>query len=177
MVGRRAGPAGKPGIPAGRGTGRGGPGSTGLGCLTPLDPGTHWLVISEIESTPPGVPGDGMARHNREGSGEDQSGHSYEISYQPDWLRVVKVTRDLPSGRQSTKILFRNPLERAEAPPGDRIRTGIRSAPQDLDFEVAITDPHAVVTRVRVACRVPDGRGSTEKVEFLLTGKLPPSSP
>lgn len=116
-----------------------------------------------------------MARHNREGSGEDQRGHPYEVSYQPDWLRVVKVTRDLPSGRQSTKILFRNPLEHGEAPPGDRVRTGIRSAPQDLDLEVAITDPKAVVTRVRVACRVPDGRGSTEEVEFLLKGKLPPS--
>lgn len=116
-----------------------------------------------------------MARHNREGSGEDQSGHHYEVSYQPDWLRMVKVTRDLPSGRQSTKILFRNPLEHAEAAPGDRVRTGIRSVPQDLDLEVAITDPKAVVTRVRVACRVPDGRGSTEEVEFLLKGKLPPS--
>ena len=116
-----------------------------------------------------------MARHNREGSGQDQSGHPYEVSYQPDWLRVVKVTRDLDSGRQSTKILFRNPLERRESPPGDRIRTGIRSAPQDLDLEVVINDPKAVVTRVRVACRVPDGRGSTEEVEFLLKGKLPPS--
>lgn len=118
-----------------------------------------------------------MARHNREGSGEDQNGHPYEVSYQPDWLRVVKVTRDLPSGRQSTKILFRNPLERGEAAPGDRIRTGIRCEPQDLEFEVAVTDPRAVVTRVRVACRVPDGRGSTEEVEFLLKGKLPPSRP
>ena len=118
-----------------------------------------------------------MARHNREGSGEDQSGHPYQVSYQPDWLRVVKVTRDLPSGRQSTKILFRNPLERGEAPPGERIRTGFRCEPQDLEFEVAIDDPGAVVTRVRVACRVPDGRGSTEEVEFLLKGRLPPSRP
>ncbi|MEJ2538696.1 MAG: hypothetical protein P8188_01725 [Gemmatimonadota bacterium] len=118
-----------------------------------------------------------MARHNREGSGEDQSGHPYEVSYQPDWLRMVKVTRSLASGRQSTKILFRNPLDRRETDPGDRVRTGIRSPDQGLDLEVAIRDPEAVVTRIRVACRVPDGRGSTEEVEFLLKGRLPPSRP
>ena len=100
-----------------------------------------------------------MARHNRDGAGEDQLGHGYEVSYQPDWLRMVKVTRDLRSGRQSTKTLFRNPLDRAEAPPGDRIRTGISSPGQGLDVEVAITDPGAVITRIRVACRVPDGKG------------------
>ena len=56
-----------------------------------------------------------MARHNREGKGADQLGQQYGISYQPDWLRLVKVTRDLESGRQSTKTLFRNPPEKKEA--------------------------------------------------------------
>jgi len=117
-----------------------------------------------------------MARHNRDGSGGDQRGFEYHVSYQPDWLRMVKVTRDLESGRQSTKILFRNPCDRRDADPGPRVRTGISSPDQGLDFEVAVTDPDAVVTRVRVACRVPDGKGSTEEVEFVLEGQLPPRS-
>lgn len=118
-----------------------------------------------------------MARHNRDGSGGDQRGFEYTVSYQPDWLKLVKVTRDLESGRQSTKILFRNPLDRRESEPGDRIRTGIVSPDQDLDVEVALTDPEAVVTRIRVACRVPDGRGGSDEVEFVLEGNLPPDHP
>ncbi len=118
-----------------------------------------------------------MARHNREGSGGDQRGFEYEVSYQPDWLRLVKVTRALESGRQSTKILFRNPVDRRDVDPGGRVRTAINSPDQGLDFEVAVTDPDAVITRVRVACRVPDGRGSTEEVEFVLEGNLPARSP
>lgn len=114
-----------------------------------------------------------MARHNREGSGGDQRGHQYQVSYQPDWLRQVKVTRNLVTGRQSTKILFRNPADRRYAEPGPKIRTGISSPEQDLSFELAITDPQSMVTRVRVACRVPDGKGSTEEVEFVLDGQLP----
>ena len=51
-----------------------------------------------------------MARHNRDGRGSDQRGFDYEIGYQPDWLQQVKVTRNLESGRQSTKTLFRNAL-------------------------------------------------------------------
>jgi hypothetical protein len=114
-----------------------------------------------------------MARHNRDGSGGDQRGYEYTVSYQPDWLRMVKVTRQLETGRQSTKILFRNPQDRRDAEPGDRVRTGVVSPDQDLDFEVAISDPNTVVTRVRVACRVPDGNGGTEEVEFVLEGSLP----
>ena len=116
-----------------------------------------------------------MARHNRDGAGEDQRGHPYTVSYQPDWLRMVKVTRSLTTGRQSTMTLFRNPLDRREAPPGERVRTGISSPAQGLEVEVAITDPECVVTHIRVACRVPDGNGATEEVEFLLKGSLPPS--
>ena len=118
-----------------------------------------------------------MARHNRDGSGGDQRGFEYSVSYQPDWLRMVKVTRDLESGRQSTKILFRNPADRRHADPGDRIRTGITSPDQGLDVEIALSDPEAIVTRVRVACLVPNGRGATEEVEFVLEGNLPPRTP
>ena len=109
-----------------------------------------------------------MARHNREGAGADQRGFEYGVSYQPDWLKLVKVTRQLETGRQSTKTLFRNPAPGPEAQPGERIRTRIVSADQALDFEVALTDPRAAVRRVRIAYTVPNENGRTEEVEFTL---------
>ena len=117
-----------------------------------------------------------MARHNREGQGADQRGYEYTVSYQPDWLRHVKVTRDLESGRQSTKTLFRNPLDRREAEPGDKVRTRVISRDQKVDFEVMVSDPYRAVTRVKVAYEVrgPDGRRE-EEIEFTLEGDLPPS--
>lgn len=115
-----------------------------------------------------------MARHNRDGSGSDQRGFEYEVSYQPDWLRLVKVTRQLETGRQSTKTLFKNPADRAEAEPGDRIRTRISSPDQALDIEVAVDDPEGKVSRLRLACRVPGERGVHEEVEFTIEGGLRP---
>ncbi|MEX2466291.1 MAG: hypothetical protein WD995_05240 [Gemmatimonadota bacterium] len=106
-----------------------------------------------------------MARHNREGSGADQRGFEYGVSYQPDWLRLVKVTRQLETGRQSTKTLFRNP-EDPEAEPGERVRTRVISEDQALDFEVALIDPRAAVRRVRVTYELPAADGRTEEVEF-----------
>lgn len=108
-----------------------------------------------------------MARHNRDGSGADQRGFEYDVSYQPDWLRLVKVTRQLETGRQSTKTLFRNP-DPPEAEPGERVRTRVTSGDQALDFEVAITDPNSAVRRVRVAYEVPGEDGRMEEVEFTL---------
>lgn len=107
-----------------------------------------------------------MVRHNREGTGADQRGFEYEVSYQPDWLKRVKVTRQLETGRQSTKTLFRNPASGPEAEPGDRIRTRIMSKDQALDFEIALSDPRAAVTRVRISYELPGARGRTEEVEF-----------
>ena len=109
-----------------------------------------------------------MARHNRDGSGADQRGFEYGVSYQPDWLKQVKVTRTLESGRQSTKTLFRNPASGPEAEPGERVRTRIVSADQSLDFEIALTDPRAAVRRVRIAYVVPGENGRPEEVEFTL---------
>jgi hypothetical protein len=110
-----------------------------------------------------------MARHNREGQGADQRGYQYDISFQPDWLRHVKVTRDLETGRQSTKTLFRNPAEQREAQPGERVRTRISSPDQKLDFEVAISDPMGTVRRIRIVCElVGDGGGGQEEVEFTI---------
>jgi hypothetical protein len=109
-----------------------------------------------------------VARHNRDGAGADQRGFEYGVNYQPDWLKLVKVTRQLESGRQSTKTLFRNPAMGPAAAPGERIRTRIVSADQLLDFEVALTDPRAAVKRVRIAYEVPGDNGRTEEVEFTL---------
>lgn len=114
-----------------------------------------------------------MARHNREGQGADQRGSHYGISYQPDWLRHVKVTRDLETGRQSTKTLFRNPAKKSEGEPGDKIRTRVTAKDQSVDFEVVIADPYKAVRRIRVAYEVPgvDGRRE-EEIEFILEDNL-----
>lgn len=115
-----------------------------------------------------------MARHNREGHGADQRGFAYGVNYQPDWLKQVKVTRRLETGRQSTKTLFRNPADRAEAQPGERVRTRIVSHDQRLDFEVVISDPKSAVRSVRVCYAVPgsDG-GREEEIEFTLESEMP----
>jgi hypothetical protein len=109
-----------------------------------------------------------MARHNREGSGEDQLGRSYTVSYQPDWFHQVKVTRDLESGRQSTKTLFRNP-DPPEADPGTRVRTRVSSEELGLSFEIAVEDPHGVVRRITIETVVPEGEEQGENVGFTIT--------
>ena len=114
-----------------------------------------------------------MARHNRTARGEDQRGDGYEISYQPDWLRFVKVTRNLETGRQSTKTLFRNPTPMADAEPGDRIRTRVTSPDQNLDFEVAIADPNCAIVRIKVAYMLTGESGKREEVEFSFEDRLP----
>lgn len=109
-----------------------------------------------------------MARHNREGKGVDQRGYEYRVNYQPDWLRLVKVTRSLESGRQSTKTLFRNPTRNSVGQPGETVRTRIISKDQGLDFEVAITDRFSSVKKMRVAYWVEGEDGQKEEVEFML---------
>ena len=94
------------------------------------------------------------------------------MSYQPDWLRLMKVTRTLESGRQSTKTLFRNPADRREGAPGDRVRTRITSPEQGLDVEVSVGDMQGRVTRLRVACMVENSDGDPEEVEFIIDGDL-----
>lgn len=115
-----------------------------------------------------------MARHNRDGHGVDQRGYRHIIGFQPDWLRHVKITRDLETGRQSTKTLFKNPAETREAEPGERVRTTLVSEEQGIDFEVTIADPNRAIRRVRVAYVLP-GRGGwrEEEIEFTLEGLLP----
>jgi hypothetical protein len=121
-----------------------------------------------------------MARHNRQGRGADQNGHEYVIEYQPDWLHQVKVTRELPSGRQSTKTLYRNP----DAPtqePGPRVRTRITAPSLGLDVQLMLNDAKGVVRRLTVEAVVTSGPEKGENVGFVLSRKRqrvrPPSGP
>jgi hypothetical protein len=110
-----------------------------------------------------------MARHNRDARGSDQRGESYELSYQPDWLRLVKVTRMLESGRQSTKTLFRNGAKREQS-PGARVRTRVSSRDQRMEFEIEIDDPQGVVRRIIVETAPP---GGSEPLVFTIDGNPP----
>lgn len=115
-----------------------------------------------------------MARHNRDGKGTDQRGYEYVVSYQPDWLSQVKVTRTLRSGRQSTKTLFRNPGEREQS-PGQKIRTRISSADQGLSFELTVDDSKGTVSRVVVETR-PEAAPEQEPITFTIESDLPSAS-
>lgn len=117
-----------------------------------------------------------MARHNRTDRGTDQRGYDYEVNYQPDWLSAVKVTRELESGRQSTKTLHRNPGRR-EQHPGPKVRTRITSPQQGVDFEITIHDPKGIIKRVIVETELPAGKEGVEEVVFALEDVLPPPPP
>jgi hypothetical protein len=112
-----------------------------------------------------------MARHNRVARGVDQRGDAYEVSYQPDWLRLVKVTRTLESGRQSTKTLVRNGVKR-EQPPGSRVRTRVVCRDQRLEFEVELDDPNACVRRIIVETVAPGA--PDERVVFAIDAQAAP---
>src|SRR5687768_5676925 len=117
-----------------------------------------------------------MARHNREGKGEDQLGREYTISYQPDWFYQVKVTRDLDSGRQSTKTLFRSE-DQPQGDPGPRVRTRVQSKELGVDFEVTLEDPHGVIRRVTVETVPKGGADQGTPVSFTISrrrGRRPP---
>lgn len=109
-----------------------------------------------------------MARHNREGRGEDQLGRTYLVSYQPDWFYQVKVTRDLASGRQSTKTLCRN-SEPPQGEPGPRVRTRIQSEELGIDFEISLEDARGVIRRITVETVVPEGPDQGEPVAFTIS--------
>ncbi len=86
-----------------------------------------------------------MSRHNRDGTGIDQRGYHYRISYPPDWLDRIRVTRRLASGRKSTRTLFRNPVRIPEVGAGGLQRIRIESPEQELVVEAAIrADPERV---------------------------------
>jgi hypothetical protein len=114
-----------------------------------------------------------MARHNREAKGTDQLGYEYSINYPPDWLRQIKVTRDLDSGRQSTKTLFRNPQARGARMAGEQRRVRIISPEQGLEVEVIIGDPALRVRTFTVGCDVESTGSSPEPIVFRVEGGLP----
>jgi len=108
-----------------------------------------------------------MARHNRDARGSDQRGFDYEISYQPDWLRLIKVTRTLESGRQSTKTLYRNPGS-AEQAAGPKVRTRVVCAEQGVDVEVDVNDPNGVVKRIIVVTAPRGSVGADDELELSI---------
>jgi hypothetical protein len=117
-----------------------------------------------------------MARHNRDGTGEDQLGRTYVVSYQPDWFYQVKVTRDLESGRQSTKTLFRNP-DGPQAEPGPRVRTRIDSEELGITFEITVEDPNGIVRKVTIETVVPEGPDEGQNLGFTISRSRPRRGP
>jgi len=115
-----------------------------------------------------------MARHNRDARGLDQHGELWHISYHPDWIRRVKISRQLPDRqRRSTVTLFKNDAERARAEPGKVVRTRISAADGSADFEVSLEDRTGVVESIVVVTRRERG-GQTQQLEFVLEDALDP---
>ncbi|HKK28024.1 MAG TPA: hypothetical protein VKB18_08065 [Gemmatimonadota bacterium] len=113
-----------------------------------------------------------MARHNREARGVDQHGELWHISYQPDWMKRVKISRELPDGRRrSTVTLFKNEADQAAAEPGKVVRTRIAAADGSAAFQVSLEDDEDIVERIVVVTRRKRGRKS-EEVHFVFHGDL-----
>lgn len=108
-----------------------------------------------------------MARHNRDARGSDQRGFDYEISYQPDWLRLIKITRTLENGRQSTKNLFRSSGHREQS-PGPRVRTRVACPEQGIDVEVDVNDPNSVVKRIILVTAPAGSESVDDELEFSI---------
>jgi len=116
-----------------------------------------------------------MARHNQEGRGLDQLGNLWRISFPPDWLRQVKISRELPGGRRRSSLtLFRNPARMAKASPGRSIRTRITSADGKVDVEISLEDKDLVVDHVVLGIKRKRGR-KTEVLKLIVQGGLPPA--
>jgi hypothetical protein len=113
-----------------------------------------------------------MARHNRVARGTDQRGDTYEVSFQPDWLRLVKVTRMLESGRQSTKTLFKNATRREQS-PGQKIRTRVVAREQRLEFEIELDDPLGVVRRIIIETTPSGATSADDRLIFSIDSQAP----
>ena len=105
----------------------------------------------------------------------DQCGFGYRISYQPDWLDRIRVTRRLPSGRQSTRTLFLNPARKPGRDVGDLVRTRIESPAQELVIELSFRTACGPVREIEVHWQ---GTGrpahAADRVRFRLTA-FPPA--
>ena len=106
----------------------------------------------------------------------DQDGFGYRISYPPDWLDRIRVTRRLPSGRQSTRTLFRNPARKPQAGAKGLTRMGltrikIESAEQGLEVAISFSGGAGHVNEIEVhwqnSASPPD---EMDRVSFRLTG-------
>lgn len=115
-----------------------------------------------------------MARHNRDAKGVDQHGDLWHLSYHPDWMRRVKISRRLPDrSRRSTVTLFKNEQERARAEPAKVIRTRVKAADGSTEFEISLEDRTGSVESIVVVTRQERSNGE-ERVEFVLEDDLDP---
>lgn len=115
-----------------------------------------------------------MARHNRDAKGVDQHGELWHVSYHPDWMRRVKISRQLPDrSRRSTVTLFKNGAERAQAEPAKVVRTRVRAADGSTDFEISLEDGAGTVESIVVVTRRRRG-DAEERLEFVLEDELDP---
>ncbi|MEN8376032.1 MAG: hypothetical protein ABFS34_11340 [Gemmatimonadota bacterium] len=105
-----------------------------------------------------------MPRRNKSGRGKDQKGVSYTVSYQPDWLKKIRVSRKAKKGKKAMYDMFINP-ERPKEWPGRKVRTAVRSTNPHVDFEVAIDDPHGRIKRVKVDYEMPGGETVTYSID------------
>ncbi len=109
-----------------------------------------------------------MPRHNRNAKGLDQLGNLWRISYQPDWMRLVKLSRERLGRRRSSRTLFKNPSRGAEVAPGRSIRTRIAAADGSVDVTVSLEDSKRIVDYIIVGVRDKD-----EALKFTIMGSLP----
>ena len=111
-----------------------------------------------------------MARHNRNGSGTDRCGDRYEVSYHPDWLRCVKVSRQGAFGRRSARTLVSNREARPLRRPSDRVRTRITLPGSGQSIELLLKDPGAAVTDIVLTCQARLPNGEVETLNFKIEG-------
>lgn len=115
-----------------------------------------------------------MARHNRQAKGVDQHGELWHVSYQPDWLSRVKISRMLPDGRRRSSVtLVENPADRARAEPGKVVRTRVRAGDGSAEFEISLEDRNDLVQEIVVVTRPRNGRDA-DRLEFVIRDGLEP---
>lgn len=115
-----------------------------------------------------------MARHNQEARGVDQRGQMWKISFQPDWLSRLKISRKLGGERRRSSLtVFRNPARRAESKPGKIIKTGLRALDGSAEFRISVEDPMEMIESITVVAKKKRGR-RTEEIRFKLEARMPP---